>query len=340
MADWPYVSVVVPAFNASDTIDDLLRSLMALRYPRERHEIIVVDNNSTDDTPRLVQQYPVSLIYERGVQSSYAARNRGVKAARGELIAFTDADCVTHPDWLCRLLADHQDHQWGGFAGGFEAYQPETDVQRFLASIGWFSASFNQVSSSLGPQSRGERLLMHFKILDYRSRLSLPDGLLNPPTANVAYRRDVFDQIGGFDECLTSGGDMDFAWRVQTQTAWRIKLVTEALVYHQHRRDIAGLAGLYRKNGWGAGLLALKYGSNPHQTARQMGFESLLLICFSVARHSLDLGVRLSGSLFRRPVDSLYLKTPIFAVLGSVNFYYGRLTAAIRGNRRLFHRLT
>ncbi|MFX0202077.1 MAG: glycosyltransferase [Candidatus Hodarchaeota archaeon] len=334
MTDLPFASIVVPVFNGSDTIDDLLQSLMALNYPRGRYEIIVVDNNSRDNTPQRVQQYPVKLLYEHQIQSSYAARNRGVKAAKGEIIVFTDADCVAHPGWLRHLLADYADHRWGGFAGRIEACQPCTDVQRHLTNIGWFTLPLSQWQFSV-PQSRGELLCSHLKILDYRSDISLPSDLVNPPTANVAYRQQVFDEIGYFDPRLTSGGDMDFAWHVQTQTDWQIKVIPEAIIYHSHRRNLAGMAKQYRSYGWGHSLLALKYGSNPHRVARQVGIESLLLIGLSVANQSLNFCVRLLRSLLQRPSDDLYLKLPIFNVVGSVNYYYGRLTGARKGNQWL-----
>jgi len=331
MVDWPFASIVVPVFNGNSTIDDLLQSLMAQTYPRAQYEIVVVDNNSQDDTPQRVEKYPVRLLYERQIQSSYAARNRGVRAARGEVVVFTDADCVAHPDWLCHLLADYADHKWGGFAGGIEDYRPRTDVQRHLARIG-FTPGFVLSSPYFDPDSRGDRLCSRFKFLNYRTGVLIPSYLRNPPTANVAYRQEIFDGVGYFDARLTSGGDMDFAWRLQTQTDWQIKVIPEAIIYHQPRRDLSSMARQYRKNGWGYGLLALKYGANPHQIARQMGIENLILIGLSIASHSSNFCVRLLRSLLRRASDDLYLKTPIFAVVGGVSFYYGRLTAARKGN--------
>jgi glycosyltransferase involved in cell wall biosynthesis len=336
MADWPFVSVVVPIFNGASTIDGLLRSLMDLSYPRNRYEIIVVDNASQDGTPRHVQQYPVQLLYERQIQSSYAARNRGVEAAKGEIIAFTDAACVAHPDWLSCLLADHKDLRWGGFAGGFQSYQPITDVQRHMTETGahCLAPGFEQ-QPFLAPQSRGELLCSRFGFLDYRAGIRLPSNLVNAPTGNVAYRREIFDEIGHFDVRLTSCGDLDFAWRVQTQTNWQIEMVPAALIYYQYRRDLSGMARQFRKNGWGYGLLALKYGAHPHQIACQMGIESVLLIGLAIASHSWKTVVRLLRSMSRGSDRGLYLKEPVFTMVRSVNFYYGRWVAARKGNQWL-----
>ena len=217
MADRPFASIIVPVFNGSATIDTLLQSLVTLNYPREHYEIIVVDNNSHDDTPQRVQQYPVRLLNEYELQSSYAARNRGIKAAKGKIIAFSDAACVAHPDWLSSLLADFENPRWGGFAGGFEVYQPLTDVQRHMAKVGahCLAPTFKQ-QPFLAPQSRGEMLCSRFRFLDYRAVIPLPTNLINAPTGNVAYRREVFDKVGDFDVRLTSCGDLDLAWRVQS----------------------------------------------------------------------------------------------------------------------------
>lgn len=334
MAEWPFVSIVVPVFNGSHTIDATLQSLLKLNYPREQYEIIVVDNNSQDDTPQRVQNYPAKLLYEREVQSSYAARNRGIQVARGEWIALTDADCVAHPDWLDCLLADSKNSKWGGLAGGIKAYQSSTTVQQYLTNIGWFTSDFNQ-SSSLAPQSKGEQLCSRFPFLNYRTDVRMPTNLLNPPTANVAYRRETFDKIGYFDVRLTSGGDMDFAWRLQTQTDWQIASIPEAIIYHQHRPDLPSMARLYRKNGWGYGLQVLKYGAYPHRMARQLAIESVILIGLSAAAHTSRFCARVLRGLVQKPSDSLYLKSPLFTMVGSVNYYYGRLAAARKGNEWL-----
>jgi len=333
MSDWPFASVIVPVYNGSHTIDELLDSLVSQTYPRERYEIIVIDNNSQDGTPERVQHYPVQLLYEREEQNSYAARNRGIQAARGEAIVFTDAACVAHPDWLCRLLADFSDQRWVGFAGSFKPYKPLTGVQKHMAAVRahCLDPSF-PVQPFLAAQSRGERLCSRLPFLNYRAALTLPPGLINAPTGNVAYRRQVFDLVGGFDERFTSCGDLDLAWRVQAQTKKDLKLAPEAIIYYKYRPDLASMARQFRKNGWGYGTLALRYSSDPATAARQMMLESLILIGLSVTRHSLSFGLRLLGRLFRRTTG---VQDPLYTMVRSVNFYYGRLTAARKGNQTL-----
>jgi cellulose synthase/poly-beta-1,6-N-acetylglucosamine synthase-like glycosyltransferase len=330
MTQWPTVSIVVPVFNGSRTIGDLVRSLVALDYPHELYEIIIVDNNSRDDTVQKVQQYPVKLLHECKVQSSYAARNRGVRASQSDIIAFTDADCVVATTWLRHLLADYSDPRWGGFAGGLYAHSPRTYVQRHLSKVGYLTLPSLQ-QPFFGPSTKGERFCSRFDLMNFRSEISLPLNLANPPTANVAYRREVFEAVDFFDVRLTSCGDVDFAWRVQTQTHWRIKTIPEATVYHQHRQTPAELIRLYRKNGWGYALAALKHARDAPRVARWMGIENCALIALTIPKHVLIFFTR----LLQRPLrdsDELYLRSPLFSLLASVSYYYGRLSGARKGN--------
>jgi glycosyltransferase involved in cell wall biosynthesis len=103
----PDVSVIVPVYNGAKTITALLESLAAQRFEINGFKIIVVDNGSTGATADRVAPFSVRLLHERNIQNS-AARNRGVRAAQGATLAFIDADCIAHPDWLralCPALA-------------------------------------------------------------------------------------------------------------------------------------------------------------------------------------------------------------------------------------------
>ncbi len=96
----PYVTIIIPLYNDKDRISNCIAALVKQSYPSERYEIIVVDNNSTDNSVAVVEKYPVKILYEKDIQSSYAARNRGIKAALGEIIAFTDSDCTPVHGWV------------------------------------------------------------------------------------------------------------------------------------------------------------------------------------------------------------------------------------------------
>jgi glycosyltransferase involved in cell wall biosynthesis len=93
-------SVIVPMRNASAWIEECLDALQRQEFPGGDYEIIVVDNCSSDDSASRVQQRPQITLLDEPVPGSYAARNRGIRAASGDVIAFIDADCVAQPGWL------------------------------------------------------------------------------------------------------------------------------------------------------------------------------------------------------------------------------------------------
>lgn len=215
----PRVSVIVPVRDGAATIGSCLGALAALDYPRERLEVVVVDNRSRDDTRDVVARHPVRLVCEDAVQSSYAARNRGVAAASGAILAFTDADCVPDRAWLRALVAPFVSADVGGVAGAIEAFAATSTVERFQARRA----------------IRAERAFAH-PVLPFAQ------------TANAAYPRDLVVALGGFDARLPFGGDLDFSWRLQRETGRRLAYAPDALVRHRHRTTWGGLAALYEKN--------------------------------------------------------------------------------------------
>lgn len=97
------VSVIIPVYNGAEVIGECLEAVLRQELPRDAYEVLVVDNGSTDQTQAVVRRYPVRLATE-AVRSSYAARNTGVRLARGAVLAFTDADCRPSPQWLRAAL--------------------------------------------------------------------------------------------------------------------------------------------------------------------------------------------------------------------------------------------
>lgn len=99
------ISVVVPFYNAEKYIEKCAEALLTQSYPTTRYEIIMVDNNSTDRSVDLIKKYPRIKLLSQQKQGSYAARNQGVAASKGTILAFTDADCVPSSDWLQKTRA-------------------------------------------------------------------------------------------------------------------------------------------------------------------------------------------------------------------------------------------
>lgn len=230
MSEMPFVSVVVPAYNNQDTVGFCIESLLAQDYPKERCEIIVVDNNSTDDTADVISRYSVKLLHERGKQSAYAARNLGIRHAKGEIIAFTDADCVADSSWLTNLLGSYGDPAFGCFSGLIKAYEPRSLVARLLAR--YQAERFCRQSQSANPMAVG---------------------------GNAAYVREVLEGIGLFDDTLRSGGDLELAWRMQQQTGKRIAFVEQAVVYHRYPDSIVRVFRTSHFRGYGQAMINEKY---------------------------------------------------------------------------------
>jgi glycosyltransferase involved in cell wall biosynthesis len=204
-----YVSVVVPVYNGERTIEECIKSLLNLEYPKEKYEIIVVDNNSADNTVEIVKKYPVRLLHEKK-QGPYAARNLGIKNAKGEIVAFTDADCIADKGWLRQLIKNFKGATIAGVGGEILSYNPKTLVERYSDKSGILSQK-----SFLNSKFRG--LKMPFIA-----------------TANAAYKKGILNEIGLFDDSFLIGGDVDLAWRVLLK-GYRIVYAPKALIYHKHR---------------------------------------------------------------------------------------------------------
>jgi GT2 family glycosyltransferase len=204
-------------------------------------EIVVADNGSTDDTAAVVQGFaenaPIRLVDAAHRRGPAVARNAVVRAARGRIIAFTDADCLVHHRWLAEIEAGFDDEAVGCVAGSILPAEFRTSAERFYARRNILSQDF---------------VLAH-PFLPYAQ------------TANAAFRREVFDAIGPFDEEMITCEDADLLWRMQLQTTYRLRYRPEALVWHRHRSSGRGL--LKQTIGWGTGQ-ALVYRKYRHLMAR------------------------------------------------------------------------
>lgn len=103
------ISVIVPCYNEERRIGGCLRALLALDYPKENREILVVDNNSTDSSIEVIEKHRGIEVLSEVSRGDFAARNRGLAASQGEVIAFTDADTAPLPNWLERIEAAFED---------------------------------------------------------------------------------------------------------------------------------------------------------------------------------------------------------------------------------------
>ncbi len=220
----PDVTVIVPVLNGAQVIGGLLDSLTRLDYPTERLQILIVDNGSTDGTRELVSQYPVTLLEETTVRSSYAARNRGLGAATGDVIAFTDADCRVDPRWIAEGVRTLRE-TGAGLVGG---------RVRFEFSEGRPTAELFDSLTNMNTRNT-------IATASYAA------------TANLFVRAALFAELGGFDPSVASGGDVQWTQRA-TRAGKVLAYADAAVVVHPAR----GLAEILAKNvRVGSGLIPL-----------------------------------------------------------------------------------
>ncbi|MBL7071376.1 MAG: glycosyltransferase [Candidatus Omnitrophica bacterium] len=237
-----FISVIIPVYNGEKTISKCIESLVHQGYPKDKYEIIIVDNNSRDKTAEIVRKYPIRYIKEEKTQSAYASRNAGMKCAKGDILAFTDSDCVASPDWLRNGIEGFRGANIGCVAGGIECHEPQGYVGRYLCKRKIISQEENPPDMPL-PYAK---------------------------TANAFYARGVFAKIGFFEEKWISGGDADYSWRMQLETKYNIKFCPDAVIFHKHRSTVLSMFNQCVK--WGIGYISLykKYPEKmPKRTLRQ-----------------------------------------------------------------------
>jgi GT2 family glycosyltransferase len=225
----PRVSVVVCAYNAASTLDECLTSLEKLNY--RDCEIILVDDGSTDHAPAIAARHPgVKYLRQRNLGLS-AARNAGLAAATGEIVAYTDADCAADEHWLQHLVRAMQDQKVDAVGGPNEPPESDGNIARAVAA------------SPGGPT--------HVLLDDRRAE--------HVPGCNMAFRRTTLLGLGGFDpQFRAAGDDVDICWR-WLDAGLTIGFAPAALVWH-HRRSSVG-AYLKQQAGYGSAeaMLARKH---------------------------------------------------------------------------------
>ncbi|MEO1427708.1 MAG: glycosyltransferase [Cyanobacteria bacterium J06633_8] len=223
----PQVSVVVPIYNGTADLPELINCLLAQTYPKDRVEYLLVDNNSSDGTSELLklalENCPIKIraLSENEIQSSYAARNTGIREAVGEIIVFTDADCRPLPEWLEELVKPFINTNIVIVAGEIKALPSSNFLEKYA---------------------------------DRQETLSQKHTLANKfcaygQTANLAIRRLTLEKAGLFRPYLTTGGDADICWRILQLEIGSLEFAPEAIVEHRHRSTLKELKSQWQRYG-------------------------------------------------------------------------------------------
>jgi len=198
-------SVIVPAFNAEVILTACLEALLDQSTPIEYYEVIVVDDGSTDNTSKRAQQFNVKSIYQIN-QGPAAARNRGAREARGEILLFTDSDCIPDRRWIQQMTLPFENPEVVGVKGAYKTHQNR------------LTARFAQAEF----EDRYDRL-------QSQSPIDMID------TYSAAFRKDIFQEMGGFDESfpVANNEDTDLSYRL-VAAGHKLVFNREAFVYHTH----------------------------------------------------------------------------------------------------------
>jgi GT2 family glycosyltransferase len=241
----PSVTVAICSKDRWDWVDRLLTSLEPLRA-EGAFEVMVIDNASSDDRMRGVcaERDWVRYFHEPLVGLNFA-RNRAVREAGGEVVAFLDDDVVVDRDWLRGLGRAWAENPDAGCVTGLVLPMAlQTEAQILFEAGGGFRRGFRPIRN--GPERYGDPLY--------------PCGAGRfGAGANMSLRRDLVLRLGGFDEALDTGrplpggGDLDIFYRVLRSGATLV-YEPQAAVYHEHRREIAALRRQYYT--WGVGFMA------------------------------------------------------------------------------------
>jgi glycosyltransferase involved in cell wall biosynthesis len=240
-----FLSIVIPVYHDVEGLNDTLGSLLTANAPRSRFEIIVVNDGASEEVEDLCRKYGVTSIALTPNRGSYAARNAGIAAARGELIGLLDADVVVAPTWLEAAFAAlaKQDMTAGRIR---MKVTPKPTLTELFQIVSYFPDT---------------RLLQEHKFIT---------------TANLAVRRRVFEQIGGFDSRLRSGGDYEFSSRT-AEAGFALGFSPEMMVTHPCR-NYEQLVPSIRRTLYGQANLHTLYGDRFQNTAMKLPSVWKLLV--------------------------------------------------------------
>jgi len=244
------VSVILLTKNSAATVQKSIESVF--QQTRQPDEVVVVDGNSGDGTLEIVKKYPVRLVSEPGLGFGHA-RNLGVKNASGDIVFFMDSDCYAEPDWIEKALPHFDSNpEIAAVTGRTNLWNTESAVARFLACVGG--------RMSMPKQRRYMRIA---------------------PTMNLALKREVVDEVGGFDETLIRCEDTDLTYMISR--SHKILYEPNAVVWFMGSPTLDAASRKCIRHFTGVGQLFAKHGLNAAFVRFNLPIRGFLLIAAIVS---------------------------------------------------------
>jgi mycofactocin system glycosyltransferase len=213
LTEFPFVSVIIPVRDQPDELLDCLKALENVRYPKDKLEIIVVDDGSKEKLEKVVPDPNIKIIRNETSRGAAACRNIGAEAAKGEILAFLDADCIVGEGWL-EELAPFLKYAGAGAVGGYiDGHGDKTWLERY--------------EKVFSPLNMGSRLIIEGK----------GESGFYVPTASLLVGREALRSAGGFKEGMEVGEDVDCCWRLREQGDTLV-YAPSGRVAHKHRNKL------------------------------------------------------------------------------------------------------
>ncbi|MCS7365205.1 MAG: glycosyltransferase [archaeon GB-1867-035] len=299
MDDLPMVSIIIPVRNAGETIEDLLKSLINLDYPKEKIEIIIVDGQSTDDTIKRASKYPVKILTEPGLGPSYA-RKIGIEASRGEILAFTDGDCRVPKEWVKVIVEDLSQPEIGCVGGSVFV---EESIKNNIYAV-YADKSIMRIM----PLAKEKEILEEPKVFKHLA------------FCNMAIKREVLNEIGGLDTRFKTFEDVDTVQSI-CEKGYKMMLDPRMYVWHKHRQSLGAIIKQTYSYGRGGPKFRKK-----HPKSQLTKFYRRGLIAFYTVMLILILGI----------ITSILMQTPLPIIVALAPFIIGYVAGVayyrVKGN--------
>lgn len=217
-----FVSIIIPAYNAEKTIVGVLEALKKQNFPKNKYEIIVVDDDSRDNTVKVAKQFGVNVFANPHKGPAYQ-RNFGAKKARGNIILFTDSDCIPDKNWIKEMTMPFAEKAIVGVSGAYRTLNKDKIIARFVG---------------YEIQKRHEAM----KKRKYISHIG---------TFSAAYRKNTFLKFKGFDTDfpIASGEDPELSYQI-AKAGYKMVFNPKAFVWHPHPQSLKKLLKQQFWRGW------------------------------------------------------------------------------------------